>query len=107
MRLVVAIGGNALLRRGERPEADTQRRNIRAAAGPIASLAKDHQVILTHGNGPQIGLLALESEAYNEVSPYPLDMLGAESQGLVGYLLQESLSALLPTRVVAVLVTRV
>lgn len=107
MLIVAAIGGNALVRRGERPEAEIQRRNIRKVALPLAELARDHRLLITHGNGPQIGLLALEAESYKDVHPYPLDMLGAESQGLVGYLLQESLSHLIPQKTVAALVTRV
>ena len=107
MKLVVAVGGNALLRRGEPAEAALQKRNVEAAARMLAGLAADHQVVLTHGNGPQIGLLALEAEAYDEVEPYPLDVLGAESQGMVGYLLHQAIDNLLPERIVAALLTRV
>ncbi|MGH9197151.1 MAG: carbamate kinase, partial [Acidimicrobiia bacterium] len=107
MLIVAALGGNALVRRGQRPEAEIQRRNIGAAARHIAEIAQQHQLLITHGNGPQIGLLALEAEAYKEVHPYPLDMLGAESQGLLGYILQESLSGLLPNKTIAALLTRV
>ena len=92
MRVVIALGGNALLRRGERAEAQTQRRNVAAAAGAVAALAKEHEVVLTHGNGPQVGLLALQAAAYTDTSPYPLDVLGAESEGMIGYLLEEELS---------------
>lgn len=107
MLVVVALGGNALVRRGQRPEAEIQRRNMGVAARPIADLAREHRLLITHGNGPQIGLLALEAEAYKDVHPYPLDMLGAESQGLVGYMLQDSLSHLIPDETVAAVVTRV
>jgi carbamate kinase len=107
MRLVVALGGNALLRRGEPAEAETQRRNVRTAASALAALASEHKLILTHGNGPQVGLLALEADAYKAVTPYPLDVLGAESQGMIGYLLARALQNELPDREVAVLLTQV
>jgi carbamate kinase len=107
MRLVVALGGNALLRRGEPAEAETQRRNVRVAASALAALASEHELILTHGNGPQVGLLALEADAYKAVTPYPLDVLGAESQGMIGYLLAQALRNELPDREVAVLLTQV
>ena len=90
-RVVVALGGNALLRRGEPAEAEVQRRNVLAAASALAALARDHELVITHGNGPQVGLLALEADAYKAVSPYPLDVLGAESQGMIGYLLVQAL----------------
>ena len=89
--IVVALGGNALLQRGEPAEAALQRRNVVAAASALARLAEDTQLVVTHGNGPQIGLLALEGEAYDAVRPYPLDVLGAESQGMIGYLLAQAL----------------
>src|SRR5690242_19572547 len=90
-RIVVALGGNALLRRGEPAEAETQRRNVGEAASALAALADEHELVITHGNGPQVGLLALETDAYKAVSPYPLDVLGAESQGMIGYLLVQAL----------------
>ena len=90
-RVVVALGGNALLRRGESAEAETQRRNVLEAASALASVATRHELVVTHGNGPQVGLLALEADAYKAVSPYPLDVLGAESQGMIGYLLVQAL----------------
>jgi carbamate kinase len=96
MRVLVALGGNALLRRGEPLEAMVQRANVELAARSIAALARDHEVVLTHGNGPQVGLLALQSEAYTAVHPYPLDVLGAESQGMIGYLLQQAIENELP-----------
>ncbi|MDA0352723.1 MAG: carbamate kinase [Chloroflexi bacterium] len=107
MRLVVAFGGNALLRRGESQEEDAQRRNIREAVRVLATLARDHDLVVTHGNGPQVGLLALASEAYREVKPYALDVLGAESQGMIGYLLAEALHDELPDRQIAPLLTQV
>jgi carbamate kinase len=96
MRVVVALGGNALLKRGE-PMTDTaQRNNVRAAAPPLAAVAGEHQLILSHGNGPQIGLLALQASAYTAVKPYPLDVLGAQTQGMIGYMLEQELGNLMP-----------
>jgi carbamate kinase len=102
-RLVVALGGNALLRRGEPLEAEVQRQNLRRAARAIAGLAAGNELVLTHGNGPQVGLLALEAEAYRAVKPYPLDVLGAESQGMIGYLIVQALRAETDASVVALL----
>ena len=107
MRVVVALGGNALLQRGDAPESAVQRRNVDRAAASIAQVAREHEVVLTHGNGPQVGLLALQSEAYAEVAPYPLDVLGAESEGMIGYLLEQGLRNELPGREVATLLTLV
>ncbi|HIF5891775.1 TPA: carbamate kinase, partial [Enterobacter roggenkampii] len=87
--LVVALGGNALLKRGEPLEAEIQRQNIEQAASTIAGLTAQWRVVLVHGNGPQVGLLALQNSAYDKVTPYPLDVLGAESQGMIGYMLQQ------------------
>ncbi|VEB95297.1 Carbamate kinase 1 [Cedecea lapagei] len=105
--LVVALGGNALLKRGEPLEADLQRKNIELAAKTIARLTQAWRVVLVHGNGPQVGLLALQNSAYPNVSPYPLDVLGAESQGMIGYMLQQALKNDLPDREVSVLLTQV
>ncbi|WP_318385514.1 carbamate kinase [Enterobacter sp.] len=105
--LVVALGGNALLKRGEPLEADIQRKNIDLAAKTIAGLTHNWRVVLVHGNGPQVGLLALQNSAYENVTPYPLDILGAESQGMIGYMLQQSLKNQLPQREVSVLLTQV
>lgn len=102
-RLVVALGGNALLRRGQPLEAEIQRANVRQAARAIAELAVEHELVLTHGNGPQVGLLALEADAYHGVAPYPLDVLGAESQGMIGYLIVQALRSESDASVVAVL----
>ncbi len=96
--LVVALGGNALLKRGEPLEAEIQRQNIELAARTIAGLTVNWRVVLVHGNGPQIGLLALQNSAYDKVTPYPLDVLGAESQGMIGYMLQQALKNSLPQR---------
>ncbi|HZT07537.1 MAG TPA: carbamate kinase [Chloroflexota bacterium] len=106
-RLVVALGGNALLRRGEPLEASVQRRNVRRAAESLALLARDHELVITHGNGPQVGLLALQSAAYSSVRPYPLDILGAESEGMIGYLIENDLRNALPGHEVATLLTQV
>lgn len=91
MRLVIALGGNALLKRGEVLSAENQRRNMRAAADALARACRGHEVAIVHGNGPQVGLLALEAEAYKAVPPYPLDVLGAESQGMIGYVIAQEL----------------
>ena len=105
--LVVALGGNALLKRGEPLEAEIQRQNIEQAARTIAGLTAQWRVVLVHGNGPQVGLLALQNSAYDKVTPYPLDVLGAESQGMIGYMLQQALKNSLPQREVSVLLTQV
>ncbi|MGY5958701.1 carbamate kinase [Kosakonia sp. BK9b] len=105
--LVVALGGNALLKRGEPLEAAIQRQNIDLAARTIAALTGQWNVVLVHGNGPQVGLLALQNSAYDKVTPYPLDILGAESQGMIGYMLQQALKNQLPQREVSVLLTQV
>jgi carbamate kinase len=99
MRIVVALGGNALLKRGEPMTHDVQRANIRVAAQAIAPVAKQHQVVLAHGNGPQVGLLALQASAYKEVEPYPLDVLGAQTEGMIGYMIEQELGNLLPFEV--------
>ena len=99
MRVVVALGGNALLRRGEPMTADVQRANVRAAARPLAAVAANHRLVLSHGNGPQVGLLALQSAAYEDVEAYPLDVLGAQTEGMIGYMLEQELGNLLPFEV--------
>lgn len=103
MRVVVALGGNALLRRGETLDAETQRRNVDVAVAALAELAREHELIITHGNGPQVGLLALQASAYAEARPYPLDILGAESEGMIGYLLEQGLTNVLEQPVAALL----
>jgi carbamate kinase len=107
VRAVIGLGGNALLRRGERPEADIQRRNVIAAARSISRIAANHELVVTHGNGPQVGLLALQSECLEGVSPYPLDLLNAETEGMLGYLMERELRNRLPGRKVAGLLTMV
>jgi carbamate kinase len=108
MLVVLALGGNALLRRGQALELDVQRKNLAAAVtGGLAPIARKHQVVITHGNGPQIGLLALQAAAYKEVSPYPLDVLGAESEGMVGYLVAQAMANAVPGLNIATLLTQV
>ena len=108
MRIVVALGGNALLRRGQALSASNQLDNIKRVAVQLARVAQQHQMVLTHGNGPQVGLLALQSAAYTEVETYPLDVLGAQTEGMIGYLLEQELANLLPaTSTVTTLLTRV
>jgi carbamate kinase len=99
MRIVVALGGNALLKRGEPMTAARQRGNVAVAAAQLARVAADHQLVVSHGNGPQVGLLALQSAAYTAVEPYPLDVLGAETQGMIGYLVEQELGNRLPFEV--------
>ncbi len=99
MKVVVALGGNALLKRGEPMTADAQRANVRVAAESLARIAGEHQLVISHGNGPQVGLLALEAAAYEEVEAYPFDILGAETQGMIGYLVEQELGNFLPAEV--------
>lgn len=107
MLVVAAVGGNALLRRGETPGPDVQERNARTAGSALASLAREHSLVVTHGNGPQVGLLALESGSTDWSAAYPLDVLGAESQGMVGYLLELALRNELPGRPVTTVLGQV
>jgi carbamate kinase len=96
MRIVVALGGNALLKRGEPLTVRNQRENVKVAARALAPLAREHSLIITHGNGPQVGLLALEAASYTGVEPYTLDVLGAESEGMIGYMIEQELGNILP-----------
>ena len=96
MRIVVALGGNALLRRGQPMTAENQRENVRVAAEQLAPVAREHELVISHGNGPQVGLLALQAAAYEEVEAYPLDVLGAQTEGMIGYLIEQELGNLLP-----------
>src|SRR6187431_1972494 len=108
MRVVVALGGNALLKRGEPMTADNQRTNVRSAAPQLAAVAQNHQLVLSHGNGPQVGLLALQAAAYTEVEAYPLDVLGAQTEGMIGYVLEQELgNAMPPDAPLATLLTMV
>lgn len=105
MRIVVALGGNALAPRGAPISVEVQRATAARAAEALIPLIRDHQVVLTHGNGPQVGLLLLESEADESIPAYPLDVLGAESEGMIGYLLEEALRRAWPELDVATLLT--
>jgi carbamate kinase len=104
---VVAVGGNALLHRGEPLEADTQARAARTAAGLLARAAVDNRLVVTHGNGPQVGLLALMSDAYTEAKAYPLDVLGSETEGQIGYVLELELGNAIPRQETVAVLTRV
>jgi carbamate kinase len=105
--VVIALGGNAIARRGESLDVPSQRRRVREAAAALADVARDHAVVVTHGNGPQVGLLSMQSRAVPGVDPYPLDVLGAESEGLIGYLIEQELASLRPDGEVATLLTQV
>lgn len=107
MRVVAALGGNALMRRGEKPDARTQIANVGVAARQLAGIAEKHELIITHGNGPQIGTLALQSANDERLSePYPLDTIGAQTQGMIGYWLLQAMQNALPGRHVASLVSQ-
>src|SRR3954471_15172934 len=99
MRVLVALGGNALLKRGEAMTADAQRANVKVATRALAPVAERHQLVLSHGNGPQVGLLALQAAAYEDVEAYPLDVLGAQTEGMIGYMIEQELGNLLPADV--------
>lgn len=107
MIIVIALGGNALLKRGEPLDFESQRENARTAATAIARIARDHDVVVTHGNGPQVGFLALQSHAYRDAPPSPLDILGAESEGMIGYVIEQELRNAMPDRSIATLLTQV
>jgi carbamate kinase len=106
MRVVAALGGNALLRRGEPLDQNTLRRNAALAAAALAPLAAEHELVVTHGNGPQIGLLALQAELDHDHGPTPFDVLGAETEGAIGYVLAQELMNVLPGRPIATLLTQ-
>jgi carbamate kinase len=108
MRVVAALGGNALLRRGQPMTAENQRANIAVAARALLPIALEHDLVLTHGNGPQVGLLSLQNAAYKPDEEYPLDILDAETEGMIGYLLEQELGNLLaPGRPMATILTRI
>ena len=96
MRVVVALGGNALLRRGEPMTAENQRANVRRAAEALAPVAREHELVISHGNGPQVGLLALQAESGIDAAHFPLDVLGAQTEGMIGYMIEQELGNLLP-----------
>ena len=107
MRVVVALGGNALLRRGQKPDADVQERNVATAVAALAPLAAEHELVITHGNGPQVGVLALQSASDPHLTtPYPFDVLGAQTQGMIGYWLLQSMQNALPRRQVAAIINQ-
>lgn len=106
MRIVAALGGNALLRRGEPLTAQNQRKNVKRAASALAALInKGHSLVVTHGNGPQVGLLALQSAATSDTEAFPLDVLGAESAGMIGYMIEQELANLVSAKSFATLLT--
>ncbi|MCU0279256.1 MAG: carbamate kinase, partial [Candidatus Nanopelagicales bacterium] len=96
MRVVVALGGNALQKRGEPMTVESQRANVKLACEALAPVALDHELVVSHGNGPQVGLLALQAASYNEESSYPFDVLGAQTEGMIGYFIEQELGNLLP-----------
>jgi carbamate kinase len=107
MLVVIALGGSAFLDPGEAPDVEAQRTHVRAAVSAIAQVARDHAVVVTHGSAPQVGLLAYQSALYHSLAQYPLDVVGAETEGLIGYLLQQELGNQLPDHEVATLLTQV
>lgn len=107
MRIVVALGGNALLERGQRPDAEVQETNVRRAVDALAPLADGNELVLTHGNGPQVGVLALQSASDPHLTiPYPFDVLGAQTQGMIGYWLLQAMQNRLPGRQVAAIINQ-
>ena len=107
MRIVAALGGNALLRRGQRPDADVQERNVATAVAALAPIAAEHELVITHGNGPQVGVLALQSASDPHLTtPYPFDVLGAQTQGMIGYWLLQAMQNALPGRQVAAIINQ-
>ena len=107
MVVVIALGGNALLRRGEPVSTKVQRKNMKRAGVAIAEVAREHKIVITHGNGPQVGNLAMQEAAYGEFFQNPLDVLGAETEGMIGFLIEQELNNQLLDRKVATLLTRV
>ena len=107
MRLVIALGGNALLKRGEPMLCENQRENVSLACRQIAKAYAGNELVVTHGNGPQVGLLALQNNAYKKVPMYPLDVIGAESVGMIGYMIQQELVNYVPkTATLATILTQ-
>lgn len=107
MRLVIALGGNALLKRGEPMLCENQRENVFLACRQIAKAYAGNELVVTHGNGPQVGLLALQNNAYKKVPMYPLDVIGAESVGMIGYMIQQELVNYVPkTATLATILTQ-
>jgi carbamate kinase len=107
MKVVVALGGNALLERGERPDSGIQEHHVASAVAALAPVLRQHDVVITHGNGPQVGVLALESASDPALSrPYPFDVLGAQTQGMIGYWVIQALSRAVPGRQAGCLICR-
>jgi carbamate kinase len=107
VRIVAALGGNALLQRGQKPDADVQEANVRRAVDALAPLAHEHELVVTHGNGPQVGVLALQSASDPHLTtPYPFDVLGAQTQGMIGYWILQAMQNHLPGRQVAAIVNQ-
>ncbi|MDN2482893.1 carbamate kinase [Vibrio agarivorans] len=104
--IVVAIGGNALLQRGEVMSCDNQKKSIAITAKALAELSRDYRLVIVHGNGPQVGLLSLQNNAYKDCPAYPFDVLGAETQGMIGYLIQQGLNAAIEDRFTTTILTR-
>ena len=96
MRIVVALGGNALARRGETMTVERQRANVAIACKALAPVTVDHELVITHGNGPQVGMLALQAASYDAETAYPFDVMGAQTEGMLGYLIEQELGNLLP-----------
>ncbi|MCF7494216.1 carbamate kinase [Vibrio sp. L5-1] len=105
--IVVAVGGNALLQRGEVMSCENQKKSIAQTASSLAELSKDYRLVVVHGNGPQVGLLSLQNNAYKDCPPYPFDVLGAETQGMIGYLIQQGLNAAIKDRFTTTILTRI
>ncbi len=106
MRVVVALGGNALQKRGEPMTVENQRENVRIACRALSPVAMDHELVVSHGNGPQVGLLSLQASAYDDVSEYPFDVLGAQTEGMIGYFIEQELGNFLPfEKTIATLLT--
>jgi carbamate kinase len=104
---VVGLGGNALLRKGEPLTHEAQLENVAGAAAALGGLAREHEIVVTHGNGPQVGLLALQDQATPGSGDFPLDVLNAETEGMIGYLLAQEIRNVLPERRVATILTQV
>ncbi|MFI0432344.1 MAG: carbamate kinase [Candidatus Nanopelagicales bacterium] len=96
MRVVVALGGNALQKRGEPMTVENQRENVRTACRALSPVAMEHELVISHGNGPQVGLLSLQASSYDEASTYPFDVLGAQTEGMIGYFIEQELGNFLP-----------
>ncbi len=104
--IVVAVGGNALLQRGEVMSCENQQKSIEVTSKALAELSKDFRLVIVHGNGPQVGLLSLQNDAYKDCPPYPFDVLGAETQGMIGYLIQQGLNAAIDDKFTTTILTR-